>query len=551
MPSRPTHRILRRVLEVSVANRDHAASWRQWSRDLWDRRLARALGDALDQASPNGDVLRVPRLSIELRLEKGTDETSLTDDFVRQLREGLLTDPAPRRRSRETPPSRIPAAGRRRACLECFLRFGAIPWWAPHEMVLGLAGSLLEECRLTSDGGSWLRSLVLSTTAVPRRLALQFGAGFHHELLEQVAPSIFVTALTEFLGAHPSASETGPAAPGLESEIGALWIEGLWRSWADGTTPGMESITRALRFLQLALSSTPRDPAAIDPGTGTSDLPVVTAAALRQLHPTLPSDRGRLADALVSVLSSRLDPEAAAREWRSDIPPPAPRTGETHGSRAMEPSARPDEDSSEPEGSPSVVRPAAPSVTATAPREGGHWLPEAPAPVDRAFPVSNAGLVLVAPFLPRFLAALGIGSAAFGDANDLRLLCPLLIQYVATGEADAPEASLVLPKILSGLPIEIPVPRRIPDAEPVRAESEALLAAMIGQWSALRQTSVAGFRSSFLQRPGLLREADGEWVLHVEHRPWDALLDHVPWTFRTLKLDWMPQLLTVVWASHG
>jgi hypothetical protein len=50
-----------------------------------------------------------------------------------------------------------------------------------------------------------------------------------------------------------------------------------------------------------------------------------------------------------------------------------------------------------------------------------------------------------------------------------------------------------------------------------------------------------------LQRPGLLSARPGAWVLQVERRPGDEVLDGLPWSWSWIRLPWMDDLLQVVW----
>lgn len=159
--------------------------------------------------------------------------------------------------------------------------------------------------------------------------------------------------------------------------------------------------------------------------------------------------------------------------------------------------------------------------------------------------VENAGLVLLHPFLPQFFAALGVG----GDKNLLqpeRALC--LLHFLTTGQSLAPEYELMLPKILCNIPLETAVESDLELTDLEKEEVNALLEAVIRHWEALRNTSSDGLRGSFLLRPGKvsLRD-DGDWLLQVESRTYDILLDQLPWGISTIKLPWMEKMLWVEW----
>jgi len=80
-----------------------------------------------------------------------------------------------------------------------------------------------------------------------------------------------------------------------------------------------------------------------------------------------------------------------------------------------------------------------------------------------------------------------------------------------------------------------------------RQETETLLQSAITHWTALRNTSITGFRNSFLDRPGLLRKEDNGWRLQVERQPFDLLLEHLPWSISVVKLPWMEQPIHTEW----
>ena len=63
----------------------------------------------------------------------------------------------------------------------------------------------------------------------------------------------------------------------------------------------------------------------------------------------------------------------------------------------------------------------------------------------------------------------------------------------------------------------------------------------------LGKMSVPGLRGSFLLRDGVLGVRDGTWLLRVERRGYDLVLDRFPWAFDWLKLPWMEMAMRVEW----
>lgn len=76
---------------------------------------------------------------------------------------------------------------------------------------------------------------------------------------------------------------------------------------------------------------------------------------------------------------------------------------------------------------------------------------------------------------------------------------------------------------------------------------EALLKAVTQQWEPLRNTSVNGLREAFLQRNGRLETEDERYLLRVEKKAYDMLLDKLPWSIGMIKTSWMEKVIYVEW----
>lgn len=158
--------------------------------------------------------------------------------------------------------------------------------------------------------------------------------------------------------------------------------------------------------------------------------------------------------------------------------------------------------------------------------------------------VRNAGIVLLHPFLPQFLRATNL--AVDDEIRDVSRAM-LLIHHLTTGALTADEDELLLPKVLCGVPVEMPIELCTPITDFERDEANALLHAVIQYWDALRTTTPDGLRGNFLTRLGRLDLLDSEWLLRMERESHDILLDHLPWGFSHLKLPWMDRILRVEW----
>ncbi|UFH55825.1 contractile injection system tape measure protein [Spirosoma sp. KNUC1025] len=172
--------------------------------------------------------------------------------------------------------------------------------------------------------------------------------------------------------------------------------------------------------------------------------------------------------------------------------------------------------------------------------------PQSP-PADQRVAVSAAGLVLVAHFLPAFLRAIGLVDADNKLINSWRI--PMLLYFMATGETQADEWQLVLPKILCGLPIAESCDTSIDVSEGEQQEVNKLLTDVIEHWGRLKTTSPDGLRATFLQRAGRLTEKEAMFALAIPEETVDILLSFIPWSFRYVRFSWMKKLLITEWGG--
>ena len=122
-----------------------------------------------------------------------------------------------------------------------------------------------------------------------------------------------------------------------------------------------------------------------------------------------------------------------------------------------------------------------------------------------------------------------------------------MLHYLATGQVNAREYEMILNKILCGYPVDDPISHSIQLTEQELTEAKTLTEEIIRHWKILKDISVDGFRDSFLQRNGRLVEESSGWLLMVEQKAYDMLLDKLPWGISTIKLPWMRSVLHVEW----
>ena len=162
--------------------------------------------------------------------------------------------------------------------------------------------------------------------------------------------------------------------------------------------------------------------------------------------------------------------------------------------------------------------------------------------------VDDAGLVILWPFLRHLFTHLELlEGTGFRDSR-AQLRAAALLRLVTTGDLEIAEFQLPLAKILCGLEPDALFELDAPLGKEESNECTRMLEAMILRAPILKKMSVAGLRATFLLRPGILRVRDGCWLLRVEERPFDLVLQRFPWTFGWLKLPWMQTPLQVEWS---
>ena len=159
--------------------------------------------------------------------------------------------------------------------------------------------------------------------------------------------------------------------------------------------------------------------------------------------------------------------------------------------------------------------------------------------------VANAGLVLIAAFLPRLFVNLRWINDDQRWCEGKQTMALYLLHYLAGGEPPAEESQLMLNKLLIGYDADAPVAPSIELSGADRVEGDALLQAVIDHWQALKNTSIDGLRRAFLQREGRLQRQSDHWLLRLEQQSYDMLLDRLPWNYRVIKLPWMASTLIV------
>lgn len=168
--------------------------------------------------------------------------------------------------------------------------------------------------------------------------------------------------------------------------------------------------------------------------------------------------------------------------------------------------------------------------------------------LEERIPVYNAGLVLFQPFIISFFDRLGLLENRSSFKSEECQIRAAYLLHELTGATDEPlEHLMFLNKLLCGINILFPLGPNVVITEQEKQECQSLLKAVIHNWSIIRNTSVPGFQESFLRRNGMLERSDNNWILRVESKGLDILLDEIPWDIHLHSYPWNDYLIFVEW----
>ena len=165
-------------------------------------------------------------------------------------------------------------------------------------------------------------------------------------------------------------------------------------------------------------------------------------------------------------------------------------------------------------------------------------------------PISNAGLVILFPFLPMLFMRLNMLSQDRRDfnSNESKVRAIFILQHLmASEDREYDEKDLFLNRLLINYPFNEPLPKKMELNQDELNTIDSLLEAAKTNWEKMRNTSMRGFQEAFLRRAGFIEKTEREWVLTVEERAFDILLDSIPWSYKLVRLPWMENILKVNW----
>lgn len=166
---------------------------------------------------------------------------------------------------------------------------------------------------------------------------------------------------------------------------------------------------------------------------------------------------------------------------------------------------------------------------------------------DALLLVQNGGIILFHPFFSMLFKRLGLIEEKDFIDPEARRKAIFFLQLLNSSDASSEweEHELYLNKVLTGYPVNAPLPRSIEIKEEEQQMVTSLIGHVIAQWK--RTVSVNGFQSSFVNRQGYLQEQDEAWSLSILPRGYDVLLETYPWPINLIKTPWMKKPMNVSW----
>jgi hypothetical protein len=163
--------------------------------------------------------------------------------------------------------------------------------------------------------------------------------------------------------------------------------------------------------------------------------------------------------------------------------------------------------------------------------------------------IDDGGLVILWPFLTTLLSRLEYvdPDLKLFASEEARNQAIALLSFLVEGDADPPEWRLALAKVLCGLSPLAPWRLEEPLRPEALAEGERLLEAVIAHGGLAEKIEPQDLRGLILRRPAVLTSRTGAWLLRVERRTEDGLLDRFPWGWSWIRLPWMDHPLQVEW----
>lgn len=165
-------------------------------------------------------------------------------------------------------------------------------------------------------------------------------------------------------------------------------------------------------------------------------------------------------------------------------------------------------------------------------------------------PVSDAGLVLLHPFIGRMMENLGLVEECDFVSPLARIRAVHLLRDLTGSDEPHYNHNLLLEKVLCGLPVGYAIPPEWKPTDREKEEIKSLLEAVCDYWRSLSGSSTEALCGTFIRRPGAIERFEDTWTIRVEGNTIDILLDDLPWELSVIYLPWLEKPLAVEWQRE-
>jgi len=172
---------------------------------------------------------------------------------------------------------------------------------------------------------------------------------------------------------------------------------------------------------------------------------------------------------------------------------------------------------------------------------------EEPSPL--AYPLSNAGIVILWPLLPQLFSLLEFCQDGKFACDSARELAALSLDWLVWAEAETPPAAerLSVNCLLCGVPADTTLPTRLSLTASQRQMIDDWLTAVSQQLPGGQKLGANDIRALFLQRSGEIVPETLPPQIRVQPEPFDYLLGDLPWPLTLISLPWLEQPLSLIW----
>lgn len=160
----------------------------------------------------------------------------------------------------------------------------------------------------------------------------------------------------------------------------------------------------------------------------------------------------------------------------------------------------------------------------------------------------SSGLVLLWPFLGQFFSRLGLmEKGVFHDIQAQEKACKFL-EFIASNQTSFENEKMTTSKILCGLDVDYEILNN--SLELSKTDKKICLSLQKGvlqNWEKNNNSSIENFQASFLLRSAIFSEKSNSFELIMDKKPYDVLLNSLPWKINQIILRWMKKQLNVYW----